>query len=120
MPDDYPATTDTTATVSVGGTATGEIETPDDRDWFAVEFVAGRHYRIDLEGADTFAGTLADPFLRGVHDARGGLVSGTFSDISAGENEWPGCTAAVTGAHRISAGPKKQRTADRLGHARSP
>ena len=66
MGDDYAGDTGTTGTVAVGGFATGRIEATDDRDWFAVELLAGVEYRIDLRGSHTFAGTLADPYLVGV------------------------------------------------------
>ena len=36
--------------MTVGGSATGEIDYWGDRDWFAVELEAGTTYRIDLEG----------------------------------------------------------------------
>ena len=55
MPDDYASTTQTTGTVPVGGSATGEIETSRDRDWFAVTLEAGTTYRIDLNGSRTGA-----------------------------------------------------------------
>ena len=80
--DDHPAGTGTTGTVAVGGSATGEIDYKDDRDWFAVTLEAGKRYRIDLEGADTRTGTLGDPYLHGVHDANGVLVAGTTNDDS--------------------------------------
>ena len=47
----------------VGETATGDIGTARDRDWFAVELVAGREYQIDLRGSPTDDGTLSDPRL---------------------------------------------------------
>ena len=48
---DIAADTTTTAAVAVGGSATGEIETADDKDWFEVELEAGRTYQFDLQGA---------------------------------------------------------------------
>ena len=80
MPDDYLATTSTDGTVSVGGSATGEIESQGDRDWFAITLVAGRTYRIDLEGFQSDGGTLGDPYLHGIYDADGNLISGTAND----------------------------------------
>ena len=71
MPDDFTSNTSTTGTVAVGGSATGDIETGNDRDWFAVELEANTNYRIDLEGSPTGNGTLHNPYLRGVHDANG-------------------------------------------------
>ncbi len=84
MPDDYSATTQTTGTVEVGGSARGKIETTSDSDAYAVELVAGRTYRIDLEGAATGKGTLADPFLRWLRDASGNGLHGT-RDYDGGE-----------------------------------
>ena len=53
--DDYADGTGTTGTVTVGGEVMGEIETLDDRDWFAVTLEAGKTYQIDLEGSETGA-----------------------------------------------------------------
>ena len=78
--DDFAASTGTSGTVEVGGSTTGEIDYPGDRDWFAVDLEAGRLYRIDLEGRRTWAGTLYDPYLRGIHDAEGNLIDGTTND----------------------------------------
>ena len=78
--DDYPSATSTTGVVMVGGSVTGEIERSGDRDWFAVDLVEGRLYRIDLEGGWTGDGTLRDPYLRGVYDADGVLLDGTSDD----------------------------------------
>ena len=111
MSDDYPATTDTTATVTVGGSATGEIEVRGDHDWFAVEFTAGKHYRIDLEGATTFAGTLENPLLAGIHDSEGNLIAGTEDRYGGeGRNARLLFTATETGTHYISAGAWQDNT----------
>ena len=83
VPDDYSASVATTGTVAVGGSATGEITlaaSPHDHDWFAVTLKAGKTYRIDVKGADTADGTLADPILVGVYDASGGFIGGTRDD----------------------------------------
>ena len=106
--DDYAADTDTTGTVLVGGTATGEIETSGDRDWFAVILEAGKVYRIDLEGWDARAGTLRDPYLRGVHDADGNLIDGTTNDnLGAGANSrvfFEAADADADATYYVSAG----------------
>ena len=78
--DDYAAGTETSGAVVVGGSARGEIETPNDRDWFAVTLESGKTYRIDLEGSPTGAGTLSDPYLYGIHDANGNRILGTVND----------------------------------------
>ena len=75
--DDFAAGPSTTGTVAVGGTATGEIETRGDRDWFAADLEAGTRYRVDVMGHGTRNGTLEDPVLRGIHDSGGDLIPGT-------------------------------------------
>ena len=91
--------------VAVGGTAVGNIETGGDQDWFAVELVAGRTYTIDLRGNGTGDGTLGDPYLHGIHDGEGNLISGTTSDNEgAGDNSRVIFTAADTGTYYIAAG----------------
>ena len=49
--EDFSAGTSTSGRVAVGDTATGNIGSSRDRDWFAVELVAGRTYVIDLRGS---------------------------------------------------------------------
>ena len=106
MPDEYSADifSDGAAVVG-GGIATGELEASGDRDWFAVELVAGRTYTIDLRGSRTNDGTLRDPYLRGIHDADGNLISGTTND-DGGEGYNRGLTFAATesGTYYIAAG----------------
>jgi hypothetical protein len=58
---DLPETTDTTATLTAGGSATGTIDSNGDRDWFRTTLTAGNQYTIDPEGSTTSAGTLIDP-----------------------------------------------------------
>ncbi len=105
MSDDYTQDTTTAGSVAVGGVATGEIETSGDRDWFAVELVAGRTYTIDLRGSGTRDGTLSDPYLRGIHDADGNLIPGTTNDDGgAGYNSRVTFTASESGSYYIAAG----------------
>ena len=109
--DDYPATTATGAVVKVGGSATGEIETPGDTDWFAVELIKGREYLIDLEGWRTDGGTLDDPFLLGIHAADGTLINGTTNDDGGdGLNSRVSFEAPETGAYYIAAGAYEDYT----------
>ena len=82
--DDFTAGTDTTGSVAVGGSATGEIACPGDEDWFAVTLEAGKSYRFDLEGLGTGGGTLPDPHLVGIHDSEGSLIEGTTNDDRGG------------------------------------
>ena len=110
MPDDYSADRFTTGTVAVGGSATGVLETPRDRDWFAVELVAGRTYVIDLRGSPTGDGTLSDPYLRGIYDADGNRISNTTDDDGGQSyNSRVTFTATESGTHYIAAGAWSSR-----------
>ena len=103
--DDFTAGTDTAGAVAVGGSATGEIELGRDRDWFAVTLEAGKTYRFDLEGSGTDAGTLFDPYLRGIHDADGDLIAGTTNNHDGtGNNSRVGFTATEDATYYVSAG----------------
>ena len=103
--DDFPATVDTTGTVEVGGSATGEIENEGDRDWFAVELVAGQPYTIDLRGSPTGDGTLSDPYLRGVYDSNGFYIFYTVdNDGGHDNNSQLVFTPTRSGTHYIEAG----------------
>ena len=105
MADDFSATTATSGQVTVSGTANGNIEAAGDRDWFAVELVAGRTYTIDLRGRPTEDGTLSDPYLRGIHDADGNLMAGTANDDGGdGYNSRVTFTASASATYYIAAG----------------
>ena len=77
---DFPITTATTGRVEVGASATGNIETGTDRDWFKVVLEEGKFYQIDLEGSTGGGGTLADPYLRNIRDSSGAEISETGND----------------------------------------
>ena len=103
--DDYAAGTETTGTVAVGSPATGEIEVPRDRDWFAVTLEEGKTYRIDLKGSPTGDGTLSNPHLHGVYDSTGALISGTTNDNGGvGSNSRVIFTPAETGTYYVGTG----------------
>ena len=87
VPDDYADDTSTTGILTVGGSATGEINYRGDRDWFAVTLEAGKTYRVNQDGDWTGDGTMRDPYLRGVHDGDGVFLDGTTNDDGgAGRN----------------------------------
>ena len=77
---DYRDYTSTAGTVEVGGSATGEIETAGDVDWFAVDLLAGTTYEIDVFGSAVIVGALRDPYLVGIHDSNGVLIENTTND----------------------------------------
>lgn len=57
--DDFPTESiDTDGAVVVGQSQSGDIETVNDTDWFAVDVIAGRVYQFDLSG-----NTLTNPYL---------------------------------------------------------
>ena len=102
---DVPGDTTTTATVAVGGSVRSEIEVRHDQDWFAVSFVEGTIYKIDIKGTDHGYGTLRDPYLHGIYDADGELIPDTTNN----NNGWPDDSrlyfkAQTTGVHYIAAG----------------
>src|SRR5206468_4264045 len=85
LTDDYAATTATTGLISIGGSASGNIETTGDADWFAVNLIAGTTYRFDLEGSDTGKGTLDTPQL----ELRGSGGNLLLSDSTSGGFDGP-------------------------------
>lgn len=104
-PDDFLATTGTTGSVTVGGNRTGNIETAGDQDWFRVSLSANTTYRIDLEGAPTSAGTLADPIITGIFNSAGTLINGTVQDDGGtGRNSRSSFTPTADGTYYIGAG----------------
>ena len=103
MSDDHSADIQPLGTVAVGGAVRGDIETGGDRDWFAVELVAGRTYTIDLRGSPTGDGTLRDTYLRGIYDANGNWLSGTTNDDGgSGTNSRLTFTATESGTHYVA------------------
>ncbi len=80
---DLPATTATTGRVDVGASVTGNIGSFADRDYFRVVLEAGTCYQIDLEGAPTGRGTLADPALTLYDESEDNLLDDVNSGIGA-------------------------------------
>ena len=96
---------ETAGAVALGHSARGEIGHEGDDDWFAVTLEAGRTYRIDLQGGSSGAGTLSDPFLRGLYDANGNRIDGTRNDDSGdGSDSQLTFTAQADGTYYVSAG----------------
>ena len=107
---DLPDDASTPGRVAVGDTATGTIGTAREKDWFAVELVAGRTYVIDLRGSPTDDGTLSDPYLRGIYDADGNRIANTTNDDGGrGYNSRLTFTATESGTHYIAAGAWSSR-----------
>ena len=104
-PDDYPASTNTTGTVEVGGSVTGKIDFSGDRDWFAVTLEEGRSYWINIEGASTYHESLRDPLLAGVYDTDSQRISNTGDNNSGiGRNSRKLFTPEASGTYYIGVG----------------
>ena len=84
--DDCTADTATSCSVTVAGSASGEIGTELDVDWFAVVLDPGVAYKIYLHVGDTDEGELEDPQITGVYNSSGTLVSGS-SDTDSGSGD---------------------------------
>ena len=103
--EDFSANNSTDGRVAVGDSATGDIGAPRDRDWFAVELVAGGEYRFDLKGSPTGDGTLFDPDLRGIYNNKGKFIRGTMDeDGGTGFNSRETFTPDQDGAYYVAAG----------------
>ncbi|MFP7674338.1 S8 family serine peptidase [Marivita sp. S0852] len=89
-------TPNTAAALTIGQSLSGELEFGADRDWFAVNLIAGQRYVFELDG-----GTLSDPMLF-LHDASGALVAGD-DDGGSGLNARLEFTANRTDVFFISA-----------------
>ncbi|MGB1208106.1 MAG: hypothetical protein ACPG7W_02780, partial [Paracoccaceae bacterium] len=68
--DDYDNSTQTTGAISAGQSVTGVIETAGDSDWFFIAMDRGKHYQIELDGAPSASGSLADPYFFGVWNSQ--------------------------------------------------
>ena len=98
MPD-IPGNTTTTATLTIGGTATDVLEANGDHDWFRITLTAGQKITITINGI-----TLEDPYLY-LRDASGNLVAEN-DDISSGVVRDSRLTYSVasTGTYYIDVG----------------
>ena len=102
--EDLPGGVSTTGVIAVGASVMGTIGTERDRDGYAVELEAGKTYRIDLEGAATGKGTLADPLLGWLRTGPGTGFRGTRdSDGGEGLNARQVFTPTESGTYHIKA-----------------
>ncbi|MCB1968562.1 MAG: DUF4347 domain-containing protein, partial [Candidatus Accumulibacter sp.] len=105
LADDFPEDSSTTGMISVGGSATGDIETANDKDWFKVDLTAGLSYQIDLEGSPTGMGTLSDPYFWGVYDSSSiAIPNSTDDDSGEGFNSRMVFSPSTTGTYYLAAG----------------
>jgi murein DD-endopeptidase MepM/ murein hydrolase activator NlpD len=107
---DIPASTSTSAILTVGGSQTSTIDTAGDSDWFKVYLEAGQSYSFAVRGASSGNGTLADPLIR-IRDTNGVALTQYDDDDSGGNGSGgagldarvTGFTASTTGYHYIVA-----------------
>lgn len=100
LTDQQGTTPETAGAIAPGRTVTGIIETEDDRDWYAVQLVAGQRYRVTLSGAEGGGGDLADPDVT-ILNADGSV----FATGGAGALDASYLFSALeTGTYFISAG----------------
>jgi Ca2+-binding RTX toxin-like protein len=105
MPDDFSDTTLTSGAITPGTSVTGEIEVIGDADWFEVTLIAGRIYAIEMRGADTADGTLADPEFAGVFLSDGTAAVGTGNGDASADTTNSATTfyAPYSGVYYLSA-----------------
>ena len=109
--DDYNANTATTGILTINSSVTGNIETGNDTDWFKITLTAGQQVTFNLEGKPTQSGTLPDPYLRGIYNNTGTLISNTTNDDSGiGVNSKVIFTASTSNTYYISAGAYSRNT----------
>ena len=112
--DSLPADSTTTGVITIGEIFDGELEVEGDRDWIALEVVAGTTYTIDLFGQDLTDGggtvfAVGDTVLR-LYDADGVLIDENDDGDSAFDFDDEGLfsfltfTAEQSGTVYVSAG----------------
>ena len=113
--DDYPDNSSTTGTVTVGGSATGEIEHGLDRDWFSVSLLANTSYNVTVSGEPGASGGLSasgtpthHPALWGIHNSEGVQQPRTTAGTRSGTDRRNGSgvifTPTMAGTYYVSAG----------------
>jgi hypothetical protein len=102
IPDDFAATVATAGVVSIGGTATGNVEVTGDHDWFRVQLTAGLLYEFDLQGDTVGAGTLHDPFMQ-LFNSSGQFIT-SDNDNGGNLNSHIVYTPATSGSYYVDAG----------------
>ncbi len=96
---DAAASVATLYTMQVGDTFRGNLSTIGDRDWVAVDLVAGQTYQISLTGVGSSA--LADPLLRIYSGNTEVAVNDDANGVLDSELEF---TPTTTGTYHVAAG----------------
>lgn len=97
---DIPASTSTTASITVGGTITGSLEVPGDHDWYAVNLTAGQEVSISLFGSGS--SPVSDTYLN-LRNSSGTILA--HNDDNGGTlNSKIVYTVTTSGTYYIDAG----------------
>lgn len=100
LTDTIAGDTSTTASIVVGGSFTSRLEAFGDRDWIAVNLVAGQHYAISMDG--TGANPVSDTYLRLMNAA--GIEIAHDDDGGPDSNSLLTFTPTTSGRYYINAG----------------
>lgn len=113
--DEYTNNSTTTGQVAVGSSVTGTINSITDTDWIAVTLTSGTQYTIDLTKLSTSQSALSNPYIAGIYNTNGTLISGTTDDNSGGNNNSHlTFTPATSGTYYICADGTGRSTGDYL------
>jgi len=101
---DIAASAGTTATLAVGGAVNGSIEIASDRDWYAINLVAGQTYIFRTSGVTPSSD--AAPGLDTLMNLRNAAGTVLLTNDDAGEHFFSAIryTATTTGTHYIDVG----------------
>ncbi len=112
FPGELSANTATSGRISVGQTATSQLETAFDEDWFRIRLEAGQSYEFTLEGTGG-SSALSDPYLRLY---RNGVEVAQNDDSGNSFDSRITFTATETGSYFLEAAAYSNETGEyRLG-----
>jgi hypothetical protein len=104
---DIPGDLTTTASVTVGSTTTGDLETLGDHDWFAITLTAGQQITVTLDALTSHDPNTANPFdtYLNIRDSSGNIIFSN-DDINPGiiTNSQVSFAAPTTGTYYIDVG----------------
>lgn len=87
--------------IGAGDVFSGNLDTPGDRDWVAINLSGGGYYQFDLRGEGNLSESLGDPYLY-LYDSNGILIT-TDDDGGNGRDAALTFTPDVTGTYYLSA-----------------
>lgn len=116
--DDYVASTDTTASLALGGEVSGVIETAGDVDYIAVTLEKGTAYSITLTGEDKgVLGDLEIPIVSAFLDANGQAVAANSYTLLPGyTGNQIDFTPAESGTYYVAVAAEGEDTGDYYVH----